>query len=128
MPKTLELLIRYLGAGCIATLVHLVIFTCLLAWCGPVISTLCAGIGGAGTAYCLARHWVFARRQCNGVRFAVTAASQVAANTLIVGLLTHWGVHPHLAQLTAITAVTVQGFTINHFWVFKHDIKRAHPQ
>ncbi|MCR4540779.1 GtrA family protein [Pseudomonas sp. 18.1.10] len=128
MPNTLELLTRYLGAGCIATFVHLVIFTCLLAWCGPVISTLCASISGAGTAYCLARHWVFAGRQCSGVRFAVTAASQVAANTLIVGLLTHWGVQPHLAQLTALTAVTVLGFTINHLWVFKHDIKRAHSQ
>ncbi|WP_017739089.1 GtrA family protein [Pseudomonas sp. CBZ-4] len=128
MPNTLELLTRYLGSGCIATLVHLVIFTCLLKGGGPVISTLCAGISGAVTAYCLNRHWVFAGRQCIGVRFAVTAASQVVANTLIVGLLTFWGVHPHLAQLTAIAAVTVQGFTINHFWVFKHDIKRAHPQ
>lgn len=128
MPNTLELLMRYLGAGCIATLVHLVIFTCLLAWCGPVLSTFCAGISGAVTGYYLNRHWVFAKRRCNDVRFAATAAGQVTSNTLIVGLLAHWGVHPYLAQLTAITAVTVLGFTINHFWVFKHDIKRSHTQ
>lgn len=126
MPKTLDLLIRYLGAGCLATLVHLVIFTVLLRWFGPVLSTFCAGISGAGTSYYLARHWVFAERPCNGVRFTITAASQVASNTLIVGLLTDWDIPAFLAQLTAMAVVTAQGFTINHFWVFKHGSKRTH--
>lgn len=128
MPKTLELLIRYLGAGCIATLVHLVIFAGLLPWCGPVLSTFSAGISGAGIAYYLARRWVFAERQCNSMRFTVTAASQVASNTLIVGLLTDWGAPAYLAQLTAMAVVTAQGFTINHFWVFKHGSKPTHTQ
>jgi len=128
MPKTLELLTRYLGAGCIATLIHLMVFALLLPGCGPIVSTLCAGAGGAGAAYYLNRHWVFVARQCSGLRFTVTAASQVASNTLIVGLLTHGGASPYLAQLTAMAVVTAQGFTINLFWVFKHDIQRTPPQ
>lgn len=128
MSKTLDLLVRYLGAGCIATLVHLAIFACLLPGCGPALSTFCAGTGGAGTAYYLNRHWVFAERQCNGLRFTLTAISQIASNTLIVGLLTDWGVPAYFAQLAAMTLVTVQGFTINLIWVFKHDLKRTHTQ
>lgn len=124
MQKTLRLFIRYLGAGFIATLVHLMVFSCLLGYAGATLSTLCGVITGASVSYCLSRHWVFSLRNCNKTRFAITAAGQVTANTLVVALLTYWGTPPHLAQLTAIAAVTVQGFMFNHFWVYKHDIKR----
>lgn len=125
MPKTRGLFIRYLGAGFIATLTHLVIFACLLPWRGPTFSTFCAGATGAGIAYCLNRAWVFVERRGIGFRFAVCATTQVATSTLIVGLLAHWGMHAYLAQITAMAVVTVQGFMINHYWVFNHDIKRT---
>ncbi|MBN2991691.1 GtrA family protein [Pseudomonas cedrina subsp. fulgida] len=124
MQKILQLFIRYLGAGAIATWVHFVVFVCLLPYHGPTLSTLCAAITGAMVAYYLSRHWVFAQRDCNTGRFLITATSQVVSNTLIVNLLTHWGAPALIAQLVATAAVTLQGFTINHFWVFKHDIKR----
>ena len=124
MQKTLRLFIRYLGAGLIATSVHLAMFAWLLGCFGPALSTFCAGFSGALVAYWLSRHWVFARQDCNRRRFAITAACQVAANTLVVALLTQWGITPHFAQLTAMAVVTVQGFTFNHLWVFKHAIKR----
>lgn len=73
-------------------------------------------------AYCLSRHWVFAQRRCGTLRFIAMVTSQLSSGTLIVALLTLWGVHPYLAQLAATATVTVQGFTINYFWVFKHDI------
>lgn len=125
MQKILRLFIRYLSAGVIATLVHFVVFICLLPYYSPTSSTLCAAITGALVAYCLSRHWVFAQRHCNCWRFVITATSQVSCNTLIVNLLTHWGAPALSAQIVATTAVTLQGFMINHFWVFKHDIKRA---
>lgn len=124
MQKILGLFIRYLGAGFIATLVHLLVFACTLHYLGPVISTIFGGFSGAITAYCLSRHWVFAQRHCNTRRFSIIASSQVISNTLVVALLTQWGVSPHLAQLTATVSVTAQGFMFNHLWVFKHDIKR----
>ena len=124
MQKILKLFIRYLGAGFIATWVHLAVFTVFLPYYGPVASTFCGGFTGALVAYGLSRHWVFAQRECNTRRFAITAISQVSSNTLVVALLTQWDVPAHLAQLAAMAVVTVQGFTINHFWVFKHDIKR----
>ena len=124
MQKILCLFIRYLGVGFIATSVHLMVFICLLGNLGPTLSALCAGFTGAFVGYWLARQWVFAQRNCNKPRFVITAASQVIANTFVVALLTQWGVVPLLAQLTAMAVVTVQGFMFNHFWVFKHDIKR----
>ncbi|MBO0491533.1 GtrA family protein [Pseudomonas sp. Marseille-Q1929] len=124
MQKTLRLFIRYLGVGLIATSVHWLVFACLLGYLGPARSTFCGGFTGALVAYWLSRHWVFTQRTCKTRRFAITAASQVIANTLVVALLTQWGVPPHLAQLTAMAAVTFQGFMFNHFWVFQHDIKR----
>ena len=124
MQKTLRLFIRYLGAGLIATLLHLAMFAWLLGSVGPAFSTFFAGFSGALLAYWLSRHWVFARQNCSRPRFAITAASQVASNTLVVALLSQWGVPPHFAQLTAMALVTVQGFMFNHLWVFKHDIKR----
>lgn len=93
-----------------------------------MIAALCAGISGALVAYCLARRWVFLKRQCNRWKFAITAISQVVSNTLIVALLVKWGVHPYVAQTAAIAAVTVQGFTINHLWVFKHDVQHEPSQ
>ncbi|MBV4454235.1 MULTISPECIES: GtrA family protein [Pseudomonas] len=125
MQKKLRLFIRYLGAGVIATLVHFVVFVCLLPYYGPTSSTLCAAVTGAMVAFCLSRHWVFAQRNCNSWRFLITATSQVLSNTLIVNLLTHWGAPALIAQIVATAAVTLQGVTINHLWVFKHDIKRA---
>lgn len=124
MQKVLRLFIRYLGAGFFATLVHFIVFVCLLPYYGPTPSTFCAAVTGALVAYCLSRHWVFVQRDCNRGRFFITATSQVLSNTLIVTLLTHWGVPAQLAQLMTMVAVTLQGFTINHFWVFKHDSKR----
>ncbi len=124
MQKTLRLFIRYLGVGFIATSVHLAMFAWLLDGLGPATSTFCGGFSGALVAYWLSRHWVFVRQDCNRRRFAITAASQVASNTLVVALLTQWGVPPHFAQLTAMVVVTVQGFMFNHLWVFKHAIKR----
>lgn len=124
MQKTLKLLIRYLGAGTIATLVHYGLFACLLPYLGPTLSAFCAAFTGAMVAYCLSRHWVFARRHCNKGRFAITASSQILANTLIVNLLTHGGAPALFAQVVATAAVTLQGFMINHFWVFKHAISR----
>jgi putative flippase GtrA len=124
MQKILQLFIRYLGAGAIATLVHFVVFVCLLPYYGPTLSALCAATSGAVVAYCLSRHWVFAQRGCDNGRFLIMATSQVLSNTLLVNLLTHWGAPALLAQTVATAAVTLQGFTINHFWVFKHEIKR----
>ncbi|MGF6098040.1 GtrA family protein [Pseudomonas sp. 18175] len=122
MPKTLRLFARYLGAGTFSTLVHFMLFACLLPYQGPAFSTLYAGVAGALTAYYLSRHWVFAQRRCATSRFVITVASQLCSNIFIVAVLTKWGMHPYLAQMTATATVTVQGFTINHFWVFKHDM------
>ena len=124
MQKILRLFIRYLGVGFIATSMHLLVFACLLGSLGPAISTFCGGFTGASVAYWLSRHWVFTQRDCNRRRFAITATGQVISNTLVVALLTQWGVPPHLAQLAAMAVVTLQGFVFNHFWVFRHDIKR----
>lgn len=124
MKKILRLLIRYLSSSFIATLVHLVVFASLLRYCGPMFSTLVGGFTGALLAYGLSRRWVFAQRNCNKQRFAITAASQIAVNTLVVTLMTQWGAPPYFAQLTAMAVVTVQGFTINNFWVFKDDVNR----
>lgn len=124
MQKTLKLLIRYLGAGSLATLVHYVVFACLLPYLGPTPSAFCAASTGAMVTYCLSRHWVFAQRHCNKRRFAITASSQILANTLIVNLLTLGGTPALVAQLVATAAVALQGFMINHLWVFKHAISR----
>jgi len=124
MQRILSLFIRYLSAGAIATLVHYGVFVCLLRWFAPTPSTFLAASTGALIAYCLSRHWVFAQRSCNRLRFFITATSQVLTNTLMVNLLTFWGAPPLLAQVLATAAVTFQGFTINHFWVFKHDLHR----
>lgn len=121
MSKPLNLVIRYLSSGLVATLVHIIVFACLLPYSGPVFSTFYAGVSGALVAYFLARHWVFSRRHCNGVRFSITVASQIASNTLIVTVLVKWGTHPYLAQLSAMAVATSQGLMINHLWVFKHD-------
>lgn len=124
MQKILKLFIRYLGAGVIATLFHYVVFVCLLTYYGPTPSAFCAAIAGAVVAYGLSRHWVFAQRGCNSWRFFITATGQVLSTTLIVNLLANWGAPALLAQTVATASVTIQGFTINHFWVFNHDIKR----
>ncbi|WP_457416435.1 GtrA family protein [Pseudomonas sp. SDO524_S393] len=127
MQKILQLLIRYLSAGFIATCVHFMVFVNLLPDYGPALSTFCAAITGALVAYGLSRYWVFAQRACNDRRFFITAASQVLTNTLIVALLARLGAPAQLAQLVALATVTTQGFMFNHLWVFKHDIKRT-PQ
>lgn len=128
MSKIFKLFSRYLGAGAISTAVHMAIFACLLPYYGATLSTLCAGIIGAVVAYGLARHWVFVKWRCAGLRFFITCATQISSNTLIVALLSNWGAHPYLAQLLAMLAVTLQGFTINYLWVFKDDIECADPQ
>lgn len=125
MSKTFELFTRYLGAGAISTSVHMAIFVCLLPSFGATLSTACAAITGSAVAYGLARHWVFVKRRCAGLRFFITCAVQVSSNTFVVALLSSWGTHPYLAQMLAMFFVTIQGFTINHLWVFKHDIERA---
>lgn len=124
MQKLLRLFIRYLGAGFFATLVHLVVFVCMLPYYGPTPSAFYAAVAGALVAYCLSRHWVFGQRDCNRGRFFITATRQVLSSTLIVTLLIHWGAPAQLSQLMTMVAVTLQGFTINYLWVFKHDSKR----
>ncbi|MGY2270549.1 MULTISPECIES: GtrA family protein [Pseudomonas] len=124
MQRILSLFIRYLSAGAIATLVHYAVFVCLLTWFAPTPSTFVAASTGALVAFCLSRLWVFAQRSCNKLRFFMTATGQVLTNTLMVNLLVFWGIPPLLAQVLATAAVTLQGFTINHFWVFKHDLHR----
>jgi putative flippase GtrA len=124
MQKILCLFIRYLRAGVIATSVHLMVFVCLLGNFGATLSTFCGGFTGASVSYWLSRHWVFAQRNCNRQRFAINVISQVISNTLVVALMTQREVPAHLAQLTAMAVATIQGFMFNHFWVFRHDIKR----
>ena len=115
---------RHAGAGVAATLTHLTVFACLLPYQDAALSTFYAGITGALVAYGLAKHWVFARRPCSSLRFAFNAAGQVASNTLIVAVLVDWCAHPYFAQTVATAIVTIQGFIINHLWVFQHDIPR----
>ncbi|WP_426129786.1 GtrA family protein [Pseudomonas sp. DWP1b1] len=124
MQRILSLFIRYLSAGAIATLVHYAVFVCLLTSLAPTPSTFLAASTGALVAFCLSRDWVFAQRSCNKLRFLITATCQVLTNTLMVNLLTSWGAPPLLAQVLATATATFQGFTINHLWVFKHDLHR----
>ncbi|WP_395608837.1 GtrA family protein [Pseudomonas sp. B22129] len=124
MPNTLKLFARHLSAGAVATLTHFIVFAGLLPHQNATRSTFCAGIAGALVAYGLARHWVFAKRPCSDLRFVINATGQVASNTLIVTVLVDWYAHPYFAQTVATAVVTLQGFIINHLWVFQHDTPR----
>ncbi|TVQ99149.1 MAG: GtrA family protein [Desulfovibrionales bacterium] len=124
LHQLLRQFLTFTGVGAIGTGIHYL--TLILAVSGfGLAPTTGTGIGaaiGALTNYVLNRRITFRStcRHCEAMpKFLITAASSLVLNVIIVGLLTHVGLHYLLAQVIATCAVLVVNYLVARFWIFR---------
>jgi len=125
LPSIVLLLVRYLGVGLLATLVHYLIFLLLMAagLFGPLLASVCGGVAGGVVSFFGNRTLCFVtdgRRKFQPVRFALVASAMNIGNAASMALLLGLGMSPLFAQVLVTLILVLLGFSIHRFWTFSN--------
>jgi putative flippase GtrA len=109
--------------GFVAVAAHYALMYALLrAGQPPVASSACGFVAGAATRFALSYAHIFAPTRgvhAAGVRFAVAIAAQLAANSLLLAILTQQGVAVWPAQVATTVVLTFVNYLVYRWWVFR---------
>lgn len=124
MSFLIQLFIKYLSAGGIATFVHYTIYILLVKIAiKPWAATLVAASIGAIIAYLLNYYLTFASSSSHKIvipRFFIVSVFVIILQTIIVYYCTsQLKINYFLAQLLATGVSLILTFIINYLWTFK---------
>ena len=124
-PAWVTQFVLFFGVGAVATAAHYLVMIVLadVFHLHAVGAAACGYVTGAVVSYLLNYRYTFASKGAHAqtaTRFVLVAASGLALNTLLVGVLVvRLGLHYLLAQLIATALILGWNFVLNKLWTFK---------
>jgi putative flippase GtrA len=113
----------HVATGFAAVAVHYALMYALIGvGVAPVPASAVGFLGGALTRFVFSYAHIFAPTQgvnAAGVRFVVAIAAQLAANSLLLGVLTGAGVGVWPAQVATTIVLTGANYLVYRWWVFR---------